>query len=205
MENKGKVVNIKDNVPFDVYIGRGSKFGNIYSHFPSSAALYQVSSREEAIECFEEYLLSRPDLIEAAQKELLDKVLGCFCFPLKCHGEVLLRYASTRTLYRPVSLEEYKLIEEAKFKAFPSRLPDQPIFYPERYFVSLEYANQIAERWNKAGHVLRFYVDLDYISQYETHIVGSRTHEEYWIPAEDLEAFNASIVGTIQPIRKIIT
>ena len=33
-------------------------------------------------------------------------------------------------LYRPVGLEELGLIYEAHMRAFPPRLPDQPIFYP---------------------------------------------------------------------------
>jgi hypothetical protein len=30
--------------------------------------------------------------------------------------------------------------------------------------------------------------------------VGDRLHREYWIPAEDLEAFNANLVGPIEVI-----
>lgn len=33
-------------------------------------------------------------------------------------------------LYRPVGLEELKLIAASNFRAFPPRLPEQPIFYP---------------------------------------------------------------------------
>lgn len=33
-------------------------------------------------------------------------------------------------LYRPVGLRELELIAKADFKAFPPRLPEQPIFYP---------------------------------------------------------------------------
>jgi hypothetical protein len=35
---------------------------------------------------------------------------------------------------------------------------------------------------------------------FEVHTVGGREHREYWIPAEDLEAFNANIVGEIEVI-----
>ena len=37
---------------------------------------------------------------------------------------------SSVTLYRPVGTKELKLIEAAGWKAFPPRLPEQPIFYP---------------------------------------------------------------------------
>ena len=33
--------------------------------------------------------------------------------------------------------------------------------------------------------------------------VGSRDHREYWIPAEHLDAFNASIVGSIEVIAEL--
>jgi hypothetical protein len=37
---------------------------------------------------------------------------------------------STVVLYRTIGSAELKLIEATGFKAFPPRLPDQPIFYP---------------------------------------------------------------------------
>ena len=40
-------------------------------------------------------------------------------------------------LYRPVGLNELRLIYESGLKAFPPRLPEQPIFYP---VLNLEYA-----------------------------------------------------------------
>lgn len=36
------------------------------------------------------------------------------------------------------------------------------------------------------------------MDQYEVHQVGGKTILEYWIPAEDLPALNASIVGGIE-------
>lgn len=109
----------------------------------------------------------------------------------------------TITLFRPVGKEELALIEESGFTAFPPRLPEQPIFYP---VLNEEYATQIARDWNakynddKVGYVTRFEVDRNFLANYETHLVGGRTHEEYWIPAEDLEKFNESIVGKIEVI-----
>ena len=104
------------------------------------------------------------------------------------------------TLYRPVGTAELKLIEEAGWRAFPPRLPEQPIFYP---VTNEAYAAQIARDWNAVhnddhkGYVTRFDVRSDFLSAYEKKVVGGREHEEYWIPAEDLEAFNAAIEGTI--------
>jgi hypothetical protein len=111
---------------------------------------------------------------------------------------------STVTLYRPVGSAELTLIEAADFKAFPPRLPDQPIFYP---VTNEGYAVQIARGWNtksndKLGFVARFAVDSEFLQQFDRKVVGGREHEEYWIPAETLDAFNAAIVGPIEIISR---
>ena len=109
----------------------------------------------------------------------------------------------TIVLFRPVGKNELALIEESGFKAFPPRLPEQPIFYP---VLNEEYATQIARDWNakynadKTGYVTKFLVRRSFLDNYETKIVGGKTHEEYWIPAEDLEEFNQNIVGRIEII-----
>ncbi len=106
------------------------------------------------------------------------------------------------TLFRPVGPTELRLIEGTGFRRFPPRLPEQPIFYP---VCNERYAIEIAERWNVSesgsGFVTRFAVRADFLDHYERHIVGSRHHEEYWIPAEQLDAFNDAIVGTIDVVR----
>ena len=109
----------------------------------------------------------------------------------------------TITLFRPVGTKELDLIKATDFTAFPPRLPEQPIFYP---VTNEEYAAQIARDWNakynedKIGYVTKFEVRKDFLDNYETKIVGGATHEEYWIPAEDLEEFNRNIVGKIEVI-----
>jgi hypothetical protein len=107
---------------------------------------------------------------------------------------------STITLYRPTGTKELALIEASGFTAFPPRLPEQPIFYP---VTNEAYAIQIARDWNtkhgeRIGIVTRFAVDSAHLSRYERKIVGGREHEEYWIPAEELDAFNRAIVGKIE-------
>ena len=107
------------------------------------------------------------------------------------------------TLYRPVGTKELTLIEAGDFTAFPPRLPEQPIFYP---VTNEEYAAQIARDWNakfnedKIGYVTKFAVRKEFLDKYEVQIVGGATHEEYWIPAEDLDKFNCNIVGKIEVI-----
>ncbi len=110
----------------------------------------------------------------------------------------------TITLYRPTGSDELALIRESGFTAFPPRLPEQPIFYP---VTNEEYATKIARDWNtrtgdRRGFVTRFRVRADFLEKYEKHIVGNKIHEEYWIPAEYLEALNRNIVGKIEVIRE---
>ena len=84
------------DVPKDaVYIGRPTKWGNPYSHLEGqSLAEYKVATREEAVERFEQYLLSHPELLEAAKKELRGKDVVCWCAPKSCHGHILVKYAN---------------------------------------------------------------------------------------------------------------
>jgi len=104
----------------------------------------------------------------------------------------------TTTLYRPVGPEELKLIEESGWTRFPPRLPEQPIFYP---VLTEEYATTIAREWNVpasgVGHVTRFEVRNDFLSNHQVEEAGSRDHREYWIPSEEIDAFNEAIVGAI--------
>jgi hypothetical protein len=109
----------------------------------------------------------------------------------------------TITLFRPVGLKELDLVRENGYRAFPPRLPEQPIFYP---VLNVEYAQQIARDWNvkhtaaRRGYVTRFDVRADFMRRYEVHTVGGSVHQEYWIPAEDLQEFNDNIVGLIEVI-----
>jgi len=110
-------------------------------------------------------------------------------------------YAGTVTLYRPVGAAELALIAASGYRAFPPRLPEQPIFYP---VLSEAYAAQIARDWNAkdgaTGYVTRFEVRALYLERYSVQVAGARLHAEYWIPAEDLGIFNDNIVGTIDII-----
>lgn len=105
------------------------------------------------------------------------------------------------TLWRPVGPAELALIRASGMRAFPPRLPEQPIFYP---VLSEEYAAKIARDWNVRasgkGYVTRFRVTKEFLSNYEVHEAGGRTHREYWIPADHLARFNAALVGEIEVI-----
>ena len=102
-------------------------------------------------------------------------------------------------LWRPTGPEELALVEASGWRAWPPRLPEQPIFYP---VLNEEYATLIVRDWNVrhsgVGYVTRFRVRTEFLDQYEVHQVGGRAILEYWIPAEDLPELNANLVGTIE-------
>lgn len=107
-------------------------------------------------------------------------------------------------LFRPVGKFELNLVRDLEYKAFPPRLDIQPIFYP---VLNEEYAIQIAKEWNTrdkasgyVGYVTRFEIDDEYGAKFDRRIVGSKMHEELWVPAEELEEFNSHIVGEIEVI-----
>jgi hypothetical protein len=108
---------------------------------------------------------------------------------------------STTTLYRPVSQKELDLIATSNWKAFPPRLPEQPIFYP---VLNLEYARRITVEWNVPAYgksyVTKFEVDSTYLSKFEVQNVGGEGIDELWIPAEELQEFNSYIVGKIEVV-----
>jgi hypothetical protein len=122
---------------------------------------------------------------------------------LKGEGEPRVGAKITRifdtTLWRPVGPEELELIKESNYNAFPYRLPGQSYFYPVCNF---EYACEITQKWNVkdsgVGYVTKFQVRNDFLENYQTHTVGGRTHQEYWIPAEMVHSFNKAILGKIK-------
>lgn len=100
-----QVVNLRQRVNFPtVYIGRGSVYGNPFTHLPigHTRAAVQVATREEAVAEFENWLRGdprwaqiEPERRERILKELPllpeDAVLACYCKPKSCHGDVLVR------------------------------------------------------------------------------------------------------------------
>lgn len=112
----------------------------------------------------------------------------------------------TVELFRPVGQAEMELIAASGMKAFPPRLPEQPIFYP---VATVEYARLIASDWNvrdpasgNVGYVLRFRILKDYLDRHPAREAGGRDLVEYWIPAEELPAVNANLVGLIEVVER---
>ncbi|MFJ5547591.1 hypothetical protein [Streptomyces sp. NPDC093225] len=107
--------------------------------------------------------------------------------------------APTTTLWRPTGPAELDLVRRSGWRAWPPRLPEQPVFYP---VLNEDYAIRIAREWNVphsgAGYVTRFEVDSAFVSRYPVHQAGGRTILEPWVPAEELDEFNAHIIGPIR-------
>jgi hypothetical protein len=81
-----KVVHFKKE-PYDEYIGRPSPYENPFSHKEGSLAQFRVKTRAEAIAAFREWAPKQPGFIEKV-RHLRGKRLGCWCYPLPCHGDV---------------------------------------------------------------------------------------------------------------------
>lgn len=86
MDKFPRVVHCQRDNTYDVYIGRPSKWGNPY-------VIGRDGTRHEVIKKYRKYLLQHPELIEALP-ELKGKVLGCWCSPKACHGDVLVELAN---------------------------------------------------------------------------------------------------------------
>lgn len=106
MDGKGKVVNKYHGTPDgSVYIGRGSLYGNPFSHREDSKAAVIVEDRESAIEGYRMWITGEigtaefPELGDWPRPTreqviaLRGRTLVCYCAPKPCHGEVLLELA----------------------------------------------------------------------------------------------------------------
>tara|TARA_R110002020_G_scaffold161540_4_gene346751 strand:- start:150 stop:407 length:258 start_codon:yes stop_codon:yes gene_type:complete len=75
-----QVVN-KYRDSYDVYIGRGSKWGNPFR-------IGIDGTREDVIKQYRDWIQTQPYLLNSLE-ELRGKTLGCFCSPQACHGDIL--------------------------------------------------------------------------------------------------------------------
>jgi len=68
--------------------------------------------------------------------------------------------------------------------------------------LSEAHAAKIARDWNVPaggkGYFTRFLVAEKFLDRYQVREAGGKDHLEYWIPAEDLGAFNDAIIGQIE-------
>ena len=82
----------------------------------------------------------------------------------------------TTELWRPTGPAELELVRRSGWRAWPPRLPDQPIFYP---VLNEDYAVKIARDWNVrfdgAGYVTRFLVETAFLDRYPVRQAGGET------------------------------
>ena len=80
------VVHCKKD-PYDIYIGRPSKWGNKF-------VIGKDGTREDVIRKYHNWIIQQPLLIKDIIPELKGKVLGCRCAPKPCHGDILAELAN---------------------------------------------------------------------------------------------------------------
>ena len=78
-----------------VYIGRGgvvfangARYPKMHSKWHNPYKIGQDGTRDEVIDKYRQYI-KRTELISQIG-ELENKTLGCWCYPEKCHGDVLI-------------------------------------------------------------------------------------------------------------------
>ncbi len=83
-----KVVHCKKE-KYDVYIGRPSKWGNPFS-------IGEDGTREEVILKYDRWInhSKQKQLRQDIMKELKGNILGCWCKPKSCHGDILAKIAN---------------------------------------------------------------------------------------------------------------
>jgi hypothetical protein len=58
-------------------------------------AKHRQTDHDRAVEEYKDYILKKPDLLKRLP-ELRGKVLGCWCYPKSCHGNILIELCYKR-------------------------------------------------------------------------------------------------------------
>lgn len=66
------------------YIGRPSIFGNPFY-------LKNEALRDSVVDGYELWVRNQPQVLEAIKALPEDAVLGCYCSPKRCHGDVIVK------------------------------------------------------------------------------------------------------------------
>lgn len=79
-----------------IYVGRPTKWGNLFTHKKGTKAQIIVETREDAVRAYEEWIMApEQDYLRGLIKtELKGQDLGCWCAPKLCHAEILLKIAN---------------------------------------------------------------------------------------------------------------
>jgi hypothetical protein len=82
-----KVINLRKD-KYDIYIGRPSIYGNPFE-------IGKDGDRDMVIKLYRFYFYNRLEHDNHFKEEVLKlkgKILGCFCKPLACHGDIIAEY-----------------------------------------------------------------------------------------------------------------
>ena len=86
---EARVVNLHRTYDCDLLIDRRTPFGNPFH-------IGKDGTRGEVIEKYHRWILQQPHLIKKLPM-LRGKVLGCWCKPFPCHGDVLVDLLNSLT------------------------------------------------------------------------------------------------------------
>ena len=78
-----KVVNLRKE-KYTVYIGRGSGFGNPF-------IIGKSGTREKVIKKYEKWVRESSILLQQISILPKDAILGCYCKPKACHGDIIIK------------------------------------------------------------------------------------------------------------------
>jgi len=87
------IVNIKNTKRYDIYIGRGGPWGNPFDYRKMGI------TREECLSLYKEWFYKKLNNSKFRDSVLTlkDKVLGCYCKPDLCHGDIIIEYLNETT------------------------------------------------------------------------------------------------------------
>lgn len=84
-----RVVNLNEE-PYDLYIGRAdAQKGLLGSIWGNPFMIGRDGTRDEVLVQYRAWILEQPELLDRLP-ELKGKILGCWCKPKRCHGDILL-------------------------------------------------------------------------------------------------------------------
>ena len=107
MDRKNNLVNVRHtnlkgigyedleqwvSCPDNIYIGRSNKHAKGATHSKWNNPFTMKScgdDRDLCVQKFKDYILLNSDLMSSLH-ELKGKNLGCWCYPQKCHGDILI-------------------------------------------------------------------------------------------------------------------
>ena len=108
----------------------------------------------------------------------------------------------TTALWRPMGQQELRLVREAGGRRWPALRSHQTHFFP---MLDEDFAIRAAQNWNLFGpvrYVARFHVETGFLGRYSTRSFGGSATPMLWVAAEELDEFNAHIVGSIEVVHE---